>query len=71
MAKPSFFIIFSPEGLTPPVRVHESQSEAFGVANYMAKHHPGQTFYVMKSSSRPICKALPPATSVMEGAHAR
>lgn len=49
-----FFIVFSPEGETPPVKVHATHKEAFSAAHMMAKRHPGRSFFVMKSSSRPI-----------------
>lgn len=54
MEKPAkFFIVFSPDGPTPPVKAHASHKEACRVAWLMAKAHPGQAFYVMKSASRP------------------
>lgn len=55
MAK--FYIVFSPNGPTPPVKVHDSHKQAFGVAHRMAAMHPGQAFHVMVSASKPIVAA--------------
>lgn len=52
----TFFIIYSPEGETPPKVTHATHKEALGIAHNMAKLHPGQTFFVMKSASRPVAK---------------
>ena len=49
-----FYIVFSPDGPTPPVKVHASHPEALAIAHVMAKVHRGQTFHVMKSASKPI-----------------
>lgn len=57
MAK--FFIVFSPEGTAPPVKVYATHPEAKGIAHCMAKLHPEKTFFVMQSSSKPICKDAP------------
>lgn len=54
MARPQFFIIFSPTGPTPPVVMYSSHTAAFGVAHRMAAEHPGQDFHVMASASRAI-----------------
>jgi hypothetical protein len=51
---PPFYIVFSPQGTTAPVRQHDSHSEALSTAHHMAKLHPGKEFFVMKSKSRPI-----------------
>jgi hypothetical protein len=52
-----FFIVFSPDGPTPPVKAHETHKRAFHAAHMMAKAHPGQTFHVMQSASKPIACA--------------
>lgn len=50
----SFYTVYSPEGETP-VRVQdETHKAAFSAAKRMAKAHPSQTFFVMKSASKPI-----------------
>ena len=54
MSRPPFFIVFSPDGPTPPTKVYDDHKPAFAIANLMARQHPGQTFHVMKSTSRPI-----------------
>lgn len=48
-----FFIVFSPEGETPPLIVHPTHAGALFSAWAMAKLHPGKTFFVMGSMSRP------------------
>lgn len=50
----AFFIVFSPQGATAPVKVHASHKEALGIAHRMADAHPGQEFFVMKSASKAI-----------------
>lgn len=52
----TFFIVFSPEGVTPPIKQHTSHKEALGIAHMMAERHPGQSFFVMKSASKPVCR---------------
>jgi hypothetical protein len=49
---PKLFIVFSPEGPTAPVKTHPSHREAAAIAWHMAKLHPGQTFFVMKTAGR-------------------
>lgn len=53
----AIYIVFSPEGPTPPVVVHQSHKEALGVAYRMANAHRGQSFHVMKSCSKAIAKS--------------
>lgn len=53
MAKP-FFIVFSPDGPGSPTRPHETHAAAFHEAHRLAGLHPGQTFHVMRSASRPV-----------------
>ena len=53
----AIYIVFSPDGPTPPVVVHQSHKQALGVAYRMANAHRGQTFHVMKSCSKAITKA--------------
>jgi hypothetical protein len=46
-----FFTVFSPEGEAPAKVQHATHKAAFSAAKRMAEAFPGQTFYVMKSSS--------------------
>jgi hypothetical protein len=48
------YIVWSPEGATAPVKAHATHKEALAIAHQMAKRHPGQTFRVMQTASRPI-----------------
>lgn len=49
MEKPkAIYIVFSPEGDTPPRIFHESHADAERVAWEMARRHPDKTFYVAK-----------------------
>jgi hypothetical protein len=52
----SFYTVYSPEGETPAKVQHETHGDALFAAKQMAKFHPGQTFFVMKSASKPITK---------------
>jgi|GEM_PF-5084489 len=65
MTHPRFFIVFSPDGPTPPIKIHAEHREALAIAHIMARQHPGQTFHVMKSNSRPIVSEV--ALSDAEG----
>ncbi len=49
---PKLYIVFSPEGMTAPVKTHPTHRQAAGIAWQMAKAHPGQTFYVMRKAGR-------------------
>ena len=51
-----FFIVYSPQGPTPPVKQHKTHKEAMGAAHRMASYHPGREFFVMKSASKPVLK---------------
>lgn len=53
-AKNKFYIVYSPEGNAPAKVQHRTKGAALWVARRMAALHPGQTFYVMKSASKPI-----------------
>jgi hypothetical protein len=57
--KPKFkarppYIVWSPDGPTPPVVPHPTHGAALAIAHMMAKRHPGQTFRVMENAGRPI-----------------
>lgn len=41
------FIVWSPDGETPPKVQHNNHKSAHHAARCMAKEHPSQTFYVM------------------------
>jgi hypothetical protein len=47
--KERFWIVFSPEGITPPKKEHDSEQEANTAAEAMANMHPKQTFFVMEA----------------------
>ena len=51
--KPGLYIVFSPEGETPPKVTHGTFKEAVNAAWQMSKFHPGNTFHVMKAVGRP------------------
>ena len=53
----AFFIVYSPEGETPPKYHHDSHGAALSEAHRMAKRCPGKQFYVMRSASKPIIEA--------------
>ena len=44
-----FYLVWSPQGPTPPRVTHESYGPAACAANDMARQHPGQDFYVLKA----------------------
>lgn len=48
------FIVWSPDGDTPPKVQHPSHKSAHHAAHRMAKEHPGQTFYVMGVGGKAI-----------------
>lgn len=54
----SFYTVYSPEGETPAKVQHATHGVALFAAKQMAKFHPGQTFFVMKSASKPITTAV-------------
>jgi hypothetical protein len=58
MAKPQLgtFIVWSPDGPTPPSAVHRTHGSAFYAAHKLAEANPGQAFMVMKRDSRLIVK---------------
>lgn len=52
--KKQFYIVFSPEGLSPPQVVHTTHKSAMFAAVQMARFHPEGTFFVMGSMSAPV-----------------
>lgn len=51
-AKPAvnhFFIVWSPEGKTPPRIRHETREDATAEAERLARSNPGDFFYVLES----------------------
>ncbi len=54
----TFYTVFSPSGEAPAKVQHATHGEALFAAKQMAKFHPGQTFFVMKSVSKPITTAV-------------
>ena len=48
----TFYTVYSPEGETPAKVQHATHGEALFAAKQMAKFHPGQEFFVMKSASK-------------------
>lgn len=63
-----FFIVFSPEGETAPVVVHETHKAAMNAAYAMAAKHPQAKFFVMGSLSRPCTAANEQAETVQVSA---
>jgi hypothetical protein len=49
------FIVWSPDGETPPKVVHDTHGAAHFAAKQMAQSHPGVTFMVMQRSGRMFC----------------
>jgi hypothetical protein len=49
-----FYIVFSPDGETPPKVVHKTHPAAIYAAVQMKKLHPDQSFFVMGSMSAPV-----------------
>ena len=56
----AFYIVFSPQGDTPPKVQHETHGAAKFAAEQMAKFNPGREFFVMKSVSKPFTVAVSP-----------
>lgn len=52
--KPGLYIVFNPEGETPPKVTHGTFKEAATAAWQMSRFKPGQTFHVMKAVGRPF-----------------
>lgn len=50
-------VVWSPDGETPPKVAHTTHGSAHRAAHLLAKKHPGQTFFVMERSGRPISTA--------------
>lgn len=48
------FIVWSPDGETPPKVPHATHGAAHSAAQMMAAKHVGQTFMVMRRSGRAI-----------------
>jgi len=44
-----FYIVWSPQGTTPPKKIHGTKTEANLAAADMAKKNPGMKFYVLLS----------------------
>lgn len=55
------FIVWSPDGETPPKVSHTTHQAAHFAAHAMAKRLPGQTFHVMRPSGRPVRVEADPA----------
>lgn len=49
-----FYIVFSPDGETPPKVVHKTHPAAIYAAVQMKKLHPENSFFVMGSMSAPV-----------------
>lgn len=49
-----FWIIWCPDGPTPPRVKYTSEVEAVSVAEKMALRHPGQVFYVLLTVARSV-----------------
>ena len=47
--KPSFFVIWNPEGCRPPSFRHMSYGQAASEAQRLARQSPTQSFYVMEA----------------------
>ena len=50
----AFFIIYSPNGETPPKRQHDTHGAALHEAHRLASKQPGSEFFVMRSCSKPV-----------------
>lgn len=50
------YVVWSPDGETPPKIAHATHQAAHYAAHQMAQIHPGKTFFVMARSGRPISK---------------
>jgi hypothetical protein len=50
---PSPYIVWSPEGETPPKVSYETHGKACAIAWHMAKLNPGQKFFVMGRAGLP------------------
>lgn len=48
-APSKFWIVYSPQGPTPPRVRHDSRTKAIVAAESMAQSHPGQEFFVMEA----------------------
>jgi hypothetical protein len=53
----SFYIIWSPQGPTPPRVTFDRRWAAERVKDSMANRYPGQDFYVMKAKSHSVTKS--------------
>lgn len=58
MKAQSFFLVYSPHGVTPPTVEHPTHKLAFAECYRLAKLNPGADFYVMRSASRPITRTI-------------
>jgi len=63
------YIVFSPDGETPPKVIHDSHKQAHFAAQRMATLNPGRTFHVMQSAGKPafVNVKTPPHPSHIEG----
>lgn len=50
----AFFTVFNPNGEAPAKKPYGSHGSAMRDACVLAKKHPGETFHVMRSCSKPI-----------------
>lgn len=50
------FVVWSPDGETPPKIAHTTHKSAHRAAHLLADQHEGRTFYVMARSGRAITK---------------
>jgi hypothetical protein len=51
------YVVWSPDGETPPVVPHKTHPSAHFAAHQMAKKHPGKKFFVMATAGRAIVHA--------------
>lgn len=45
----TFWLVWSPEGKTPPARTYDSKAQAVSIAKDMTTKHPGQRFFALEA----------------------
>ncbi len=55
------YIVWSPDGETPPKVSHATHQRACFAAHFMARKYPGKMFYVLGRMGKPALHQSPPA----------
>lgn len=66
IAPPPFWLVWSPQGITPPTFRHPSLGSARDEAHRLAHENPGREFFVVEPASRYVVPRAPMAVAQYE-----